>query len=596
MLIRTPFPPLRKEPTRVNRPCRSAALVLLAAGALTLAGCTNPLFPDASDYGVRLPRDRLRSIDRVTFDDYKAEHLPTDPSAILAEAPDTPPSRFAGLERVDLALPEARALTLERNLELRVALVNPATAEARLSEEEAAFEAVFAAGARFSEIDDAVQSTLENAQADILSFTPELRLPLRTGGSARLGLPTSRADTDNQFATLNPSWESDLEFSISQPLLRGGGRRAATAGIRIASYDFQATEARTKIEAIRQLAAVDRAYWRLYAARREADVRIQQYELALEQLRRAERSVAAGRSPEVEIVRAQSGLADRLESIVVAENNVFLRQRELKRLMNDPELTVRSETEIVPVSEPDPVRYVFDRDDLLGHALAQRAELLELELQLAADAVRIGLARNQALPLFTVDYTYRINGLGETWGDALEIAGEKDFEDHIFGLNAEIPLGNEAAESRVRQRILERLARLRTKAARQQAIEAEVLDAVDQVEAGWQRILAARQSVVLNARLLRAEERQFDVGRRTSTDVLDAAARLADSQSAEISAVSDYQIALIDLAFATGTLLGAAKVDWAPIEPTPELLDEGEDTPSDLEKRLGAVSSPAAAG
>jgi hypothetical protein len=53
-------------------------------------------------------------------------------------------------------------------------------------------------------------------------------------------------------------------------------------------------------------------------------------------------------------------------------------------------------------------------------------------------------------------------------------------------------------------------------------------------------------------------------GSRTSTDVLNAAASLADSQSSEIRALADYQIAQIDLAFATGTLLGAAKVEWQP--------------------------------
>jgi len=64
----------------------------------------------------------------------------------------------------------------------------------------------------------------------------------------------------------------------------------------------------------------------------------------------------------------------------------------------------------------------------------------------------------------------------------------------------------------------------------------------------------------LAARTLAAEERQFDVGLRTSTDVLDASASLADAQSREVAALSSYQIALVDLAFATGTSLGAAGI------------------------------------
>ncbi|HVZ94470.1 MAG TPA: TolC family protein, partial [Phycisphaerales bacterium] len=130
-----------------------------------------------------------------------------------------------------------------------------------------------------------------------------------------------------------------------------------------------------------------------------------------------------------------------------------------------------------------------------------------------------------------------------------------------------VPLGNEAAESRVHQAILRRLQRFASKDAQRQAIEQEVFNALDNLEATWQRILAARQSVILAARTLAGEQRQFDVGSRTSTDVLDAAARLADAQSNEIRALAGYQAAQVDLAFATGTLLGAAKVEWEPYDP-----------------------------
>ena len=60
------------------------------------------------------------------------------------------------------------------------------------------------------------------------------------------------------------------------------------------------------------------------------------------------------------------------------------------------------------------------------------------------------------------------------------------------------------------------------------------------------------------------ETRQFDLGLRTSTDVLDAQTRLADARLSEIAAVTEYQIAQVDIAFATGTVLGASRVVWEP--------------------------------
>ena len=98
----------------------------------------------------------------------------------------------------------------------------------------------------------------------------------------------------------------------------------------------------------------------------------------------------------------------------------------------------------------------------------------------------------------------------------------------------------------------------------------EVLNAIDQAEANWQRILAARQNSILNGRLYEAERRQFELGMRTSTEVLDAQANFANAQSAEINALAEYQIALVDLAYATGTILGSARIQWEPIVPVTE--------------------------
>ena len=79
--------------------------------------------------------------------------------------------------------------------------------------------------------------------------------------------------------------------------------------------------------------------------------------------------------------------------------------------------------------------------------------------------------------------------------------------------------------------------------------------------------MAARQRVDHAQRVLLAEQRQFELGLRTSTEVLEANAALANARSSEIRALTEYQIAQVDLAVATGTLLGAARVRWQSTEP-----------------------------
>ncbi|MBN2591917.1 MAG: TolC family protein [Sedimentisphaerales bacterium] len=539
----------------VNR--RSQICLLLSVFCL-LTGCEQ-FFGDGNSYQTRIAPERTRRVETLELQEAKKqEKIPTD----VNEARKVPP------EELKLTLEECRALTLENNLDLKVQLINPALAAERVSEQEAQFEAAFYSNLTFSKTDTPVASFLDEisgSQVDYTSTNLGVQVPLRTGGTINFDLADSRAKTGSFYSIFDPSYSSDMSVSISQPLLRGAGKRANTYAIRIAEYERQITDARTKLEVIRIIADVDRVYWRLYAARRELDVRKKQYELAEALYEQAGRFVAAGDKPQIEIIRTEAGVAQQLEAIILAENNVRDRERDLKRTLNKADLDMQTPTVLIAATEPDPVRYELEKEELLATAMNNRMEMLELELQIAEDFAAIDYMRNQSLPLVTMDYRYNVNGLGGSRNDSFDLLFDKRFEDHRVGLQLLVPLGNEAGKSQLRQAFYQRKQRLASRDSREALIELEVLNAIDQLEANWQRVLASRQRSILDGRLFDAEKRQFELGLGTSTEVLEAQTNFADAQRAEILALSEYQIALVDLAYATGTLLGAAKVRWEPI-------------------------------
>jgi outer membrane protein len=193
--------------------------------------------------------------------------------------------------------------------------------------------------------------------------------------------------------------------------------------------------------------------------------------------------------------------------------------------------------------------------------------MMELELQLLADSASIKFNKNQILPQLDLSAAYAIKGLGDSWDSSRRLMQRNEFNDWSIGATLSMPLGNEAAQSKYRQSVLTRIQRIGSRESRKQTIKQEVYDAVDSIEAGWQRILATRQATILSTRALQAEQRQFEVGNSTSTNVLDAVARLAEAQLTEILAVTDYEVAQVNLAVATGTLLGAEKIRWEPSKP-----------------------------
>jgi outer membrane protein TolC len=514
-----------------------------------------------------VPEDVLREIKTVEPENFATTPPTTAPSTMPSTRASTQP-----LKDVPITVDDVRKLAIQNNLDIKVDVVSPSLARESLNVEEAAYEWTFNTDAGFSAsdqpINNVVQQQLSGSQSQNWRVTPGLNVPLRTGGTVNMSVPWTESDVQGSSANVfNPLYTSDFAASLNQPLLRGGGIDVNAQHIRIAYYGFQQAQAAAKLEIIQVLAQADRVYWQFYAAREALAVRRQEYDLAVQQLERARHQVRAGISPEVEIVRAQSGVSDRVEAIINADNLARDRERDLKRTLNDPDFDMQSPTILVPKTQPVPLYFKVDPDRLVTTAMRQRMELLEAELSIALDTASVRVARHEMLPLVNLQYNYNINGLGGSTQDSFAMVRTTDFQENAVGIHLEIPIGNDAARSRLRQALLQRIQDIATKAQREAQIRQEVLNAIDQLDANWQRILAARQRVILNQRLLEVEIRQFDQGLRTSTEVLNAQTDLANAKLSEISALTDYQVAQVDIAFATGTLLGASHVMW---EPSPQ--------------------------
>jgi outer membrane protein TolC len=533
----------------------SQCAIALVAFALALTGCADAFRTSEDEYGLRVARERLHDVEPLGLPPAPVSTQPEhgDPPRALE-----PPAPAA--QTIDVTIEEARAFTLQNNLDLQVTFVSPQIAEAVLREEEAAFESAFFGRASVSDAEPGQAEVFRDEFIRPLNIEPGVRIPLRTGGTASVSLPL--AESESFDIPGEQPHSADVKFTLTHELMRGAGRWTNTYGIRIASLESQIEQARAKLEVIRQIANADRAYWLLYAARRTLVIRQEQYEQAVNQWSRAEARRESMVGAEIDVTRAKAGVTQRLAAIIAAELSVKDRQRDLKRIMNISGVDVDSEAAISIVSPPNPVAYELHSQQLIAMALERRMELLELELRIAQDVSTIDLAENQKLPLFTLDYTYRQHGRGTNFSDAFSDLAELDSWGWQLGVNADVPLGNEAAEARYHRAILIRLQRLSTRSSREQAIKQEVLGAIDNLVAAWEQIKAAQQNIGWQEANYRAEQGQYNLGLRTSKEVLDAETSLAEARLDELNAVVEYQLAQIDLAFATGTLLGASKVSW----------------------------------
>ena len=169
---------------------------------------------------------------------------------------------------VELTLEQVRAAALANNLELKVELVDPSIAQQSVDIERAKFESVFLGSARY----DRAELTPGGNPFSSRTYEARIEKPLATGTLITTSVPLRSDDSGVS--------EAAVSVSVIQSLLRGVGTRINTQSIRIASYEKGIVDAGTKLAAIYILANVDVAYWQLYAARKELDVRREQYKLA----------------------------------------------------------------------------------------------------------------------------------------------------------------------------------------------------------------------------------------------------------------------------------------------------------------------------
>ncbi|MDR4506352.1 MAG: TolC family protein [Candidatus Scalindua sp.] len=484
-------------------------------------------------------------------------------------------------ESRQLSITDVRAMALENNLDLKIALIEPSIAATYVSEEQAKFDDLIFANAKYSDKNtpllnsDVVsfksvdKNSPLNNEITKLSLQPQdteqidleagIIIPLRTGGKITIGSPLNYKQTDRFVPS--DQYLGALRFSISHSLLRDAGIDTNVAGIRIARYEQKMVDLGIRLQTIRVLAMVDKAYWALYAAWGELDIRRQQYEIATQNLAMVRRRVKEGLIAAIETNRAEIGVAERMEALIVAKTRLKLSQRQLTLLLNDPRYDLDTSTVMIPATQPTLMSFDFERNTLVRKALVGRLELLELELKLAADATKIDYLKNQTLPLFMLDFSYGTQGRSDNFDSAYSDALTSQNNDWSAGLKLEIPLTNALRKSRLSRAVQQRLQRLATRDLKELSVRREIYDALDQVEQNWQRIIANRQNVVLAGANYDAELKQFNEGLRTMTEVLEILTKLGDTQIKEVKAIADYQVAMIDLAYATGTLLGYSRTD-----------------------------------
>jgi outer membrane protein TolC len=417
------------------------------------------------------------------------------------------------------------------------------------------------------------------------------------GTNLSVGFNNTRSTTNSSFSTFSPQLNSNFKATVTQHLLQGFGLAANTRFIRIAKNNRELSDVAFRLQIIDSLDQIENIYWDLVFA--YENVRVQNESLAFAQktLSDTKKQVEIGSLAPIEVIRAQSTVAQDQQLVTKANTDLELQQLLMKnaltRSLKDPVLAT---AEVIPVSTMDvpaeePVTPI---EDLINEALRHRAELVESRIDLHSRDLSNKAVRSALLPTLDLFAYYGGSGLGGAQNPAAEcVAPDQAFcatnnpnpalgqspivptvsyggalnqlvnstaPDKGIGLQLNIPLRNRAAQAvQIRSELEYRQAQMRLQQIENQ-VGVEIRNAQYAVQQNRASVDSAKAAVELGHQSLEAEQKKFQFGTSTNTLVLQFQSQLATAESTLVNAMVAYEKSRVELDRATGQLLDHAGV------------------------------------
>lgn len=501
-----------------------------------------------------------------------------DKAISTAPRDEMPPSGVeAGPEAIPLALDEAVAVALQRNLGLLVERYERAQFRLRLDENLGIYDLNLEA-AGFAD-EETSPSTGGLTGADILTrerrnlnTTVEQLSPW--GGIGGIAFNAFRQEDNSIFTNPNPLFLADFDVTYTQPLLRNFGRIATERGIKIAQLNSEISREVFEQQVALTLQQVENAYWNLVEARQQVEVARESLGLARELHQMNRVRVDVGTLAPLELVQSEVGIATREEQIILAEADVQRAEDELRRLMH-LEQGELWEKPIEPTTPAETERADIDLDAAIATALAERPELRNQRLRTDLLDLESRFFRNQMRPRLDLSARYGYNGIGgdfrneETgaitpggFSDAVDQLSDRLFDGWRVDLLFGYPLQNRTARARKAIADLDLEQGRNELSELEENVIVEVRSAVRGVRTAAQQIESTRASRGLAERNLDAERKRYENGLSTSFQVLEITEDLTAARSREVAAIASYRRALAEYWRATGRLLEAEGVEF----------------------------------
>lgn len=255
-------------------------------------------------------------------------------------------------------------------------------------------------------------------------FNQQYSQTFQTGTNLTVAWDNTRSSS-NIANFFNPDVSSNLQVTLSQPLLNGFGRQMWTRNIRIANNNRKIADWAFTQQAITTITTTVDDYWELVYARENVKVNQQAVAVAQKLYEDNKKQLEIGSMAPLDVTRSESELATDTQNLIFAQTAQLQDEQTLKNdISKDPLAPSIINVEIIPTDKPSQPEVVEAPtfEDAIKEAFAKRPELQEQTYNLKNAEIDVRATKNALLPSLTASAFYESQGLA---GNSLVPTGSK---------------------------------------------------------------------------------------------------------------------------------------------------------------------------
>jgi outer membrane protein len=449
-----------------------------------------------------------------------------------------------------LSLDDTIDICLERNLEIQIARLELSIKETDLPTALARYDTEVEFDIDHEQDEAERASVIQGSKSDTTRYNFAFKRLLRFGTTLAMNFFNQRQATNSSFSSINPSYDTDFEVSLAQPLLKNKGGLIDQSEVAITRIEIEKMDQDTQDKIEEVLFECEKAYWELVRSHEQVDLKTQSLQKAQRFFNINKERLRTGLVEKPDVLAAEANVREKELDVLIAENNFVSRSHDLSLILN-----LKIEGKIMPTESPEFYEQPAFLDKSVVEAFTNRRDYLNAQKNIKEKNIALSMKKNERWPQLDLTATLTGNGLDPSWEDAFGESFANNNPTYFIGLTGSFSLEGREERAQLDKAEIEKASTILSFQQIELTMIKEVNQAVRDLNLAVVKVEKYTLVKSLQEEKLKEEEKKFSYGRSDSDTLIRFQNDALQASEKSLDAAINYKLASVNLSRIKNTLL-----------------------------------------